>query len=76
MASLREMYEEKRSDNSWVGSIVEKRERDFAEGEKTHMENPTTPKTNSLGASQLDLYNEGAINIEKYTDNLPESVNI
>lgn len=76
MASLREMYEEKRSDNSWMGSVVEKKERDFTEGEKTHMENTTTPKTNSLGASQLDLYNEGALNIEEYVKNTPESVNI
>lgn len=76
MASLREMYEKKKSENSWMGSVVEKKERGFVEGEKTHMENTTTPKTNSLGASQLDLYNEGALNIEEYVKNTPESVNI
>lgn len=76
MASLREMYESKKSDNLWEGSVVEKKERSFTEGEKTHMESSTTPKTDSQEASQLDLYNKGALNIKKYAENTPEGVKI
>lgn len=76
MASLKAMYESKQSDTLWEGSVVEKQERSFTEGEKTHMETSTIPKTDSKKASQLDLYNEGALNIKKYTDNLPEVVKI
>lgn len=76
MASLREMYEKKKSENSWMGSVVEKKERGFVEGEKTHMESSTIPKTDKNKNSKLDLYNEGALNIEEYVKNTPESVNI
>lgn len=76
MASLKEMYESKKSDNLWEGNVVEKKERSFTEGEKTHMESSTIPKTNSKEASQLDLYNKGELNIKKYTENTPEGVKI
>ena len=40
------------------------------------MENSTTPKIDYKEASQLDLYNKGALNIKKYAENTPEGVKI